>query len=158
MPEPERPRLPAGYGEFDPFTIETAPSWDNVEPRLEVARNYWVTTSDEHGPHSVPVWGLWFDLAFMFATDKNSRKARALAVDARCQVHLESGDDVVIVHGRSEPLSEDVLDRFVHAYFIKYGVPIDPDDPIHMFIRIVPTYALTWLEQDFQRSAARWTF
>lgn len=158
MPEPGRLRLPAGYGEFEPFTIETAPSWDDVEPRLESARNYWVAVSDALGPHVVPVWGIWNDLSFTFSTDPSSRKGKALAKGSRCSVHLESGDDVVIVQGRPEVLPADLLDRFLDAYVKKYGVIIDPDDPTQIIYRIVPDLAMTWIEEDFARTAARWEF
>ena len=158
MPEPGRMHLPEGYGEFSPFTIESAPRWDEVEPKLERSRNYWVTVSDAAGPHAVPVWGVWSDLAFIFSTDPLSRKAKAIEASSSVQIHLESGDDVVIVHGRAERLSSDLLDDFIAAYADKYGVQIGHDDPNMVIYRVTPDLAMTWIEQDFARTAARWEF
>lgn len=158
MPEPDRMRLPAGYGEFEPFTLETAPSWDEIEPLLEGARNYWVVTSDRRGPHTAPVWGVWSDSAFLFSTDPESRKGRALARGGPWIVHLESGDVVVIVHGRAEELPEELRPDFSDAYHAKYGVRIDLLDPAQGIYRIIPSEAFTWIERDFQRTAARWKF
>jgi hypothetical protein len=158
MPEPDRLRLPKGYGSFEPFTIESAPGWDEFEPRLEFARNYWVSVCDLAGPHSVPVWGIWSDLSFIFSSDPASRKGRAIAAGSPCQMHLESGDDVVIVSGRIEMLPADMLLKFLDAYEEKYGVLIDPADPSSAIYRLIPERAMTWIERDFQQTAARWEF
>jgi hypothetical protein len=158
MPEPSRLRLPAGYGEFEPFTFESAPTWDDVDPKLEFSRNYWLSVRDDCGPHTVPVWGIWSDLAFTFSTDPASRKGRAIALGSPCQIHLESADDVVIVVGRVEPLPADQLLPFLAAYEKKYGVLIDPSDLSTAIYRLIPDTAMTWIERDFQRTAARWDF
>ena len=158
MPEPGRLNLPAGYGDFEPFTIETTPGWDDVEPKLELARNYWVSVADHKGPHSVPVWGVWIDLSFIFSSDPRSRKGKAIAVGSACQVHLESGDDVVIVEGTIEVLPAELLTRFMTAYEEKYDVLIDPADPATAIYRLEPVQAMTWIEADFLRTATRWEF
>jgi hypothetical protein len=158
MPEPGRLNLTKGYGTFEPFTIENAPRWDDIEPRLEAAHNYWIAVSDELGPLSVPVWGIWSDLSFTFATDPKSRKGRAIAAGSRCQVNLESGDDVVIVVGRVEQVHEGQWEPFLDAYLKKYGVQVFPDDPTQIILRVIPDVAMTWLEMDFANSAARWEF
>lgn len=67
------------------------------------ARNYWVVTTRSDGkPHSVPVWSIWLDETFYFGTDRRSRKGRNLATNPGLVVHLESGDDVVILEGVAE--------------------------------------------------------
>jgi hypothetical protein len=158
MPEPERMQLPESYGQFEPFTVETAPVWDDYERALEYSRNYWIAMCDQHGPHTAPVWGVWLDGTFLFSTDPGSRKGRALASGGQCSVHLESGDDVVILHGWAEPLPDELRDAFIEAYFRKYGVLIDPLDPAQAIFRIIPAVAFTWIERDYLRTAARWKF
>ena len=82
--------------------------WSWAVERLAVAHNYWVATaSSERGPHTMPVWGLWHDDAFVFSTGAASRKARNLAADPRIVVHLESGDEVVLLEGSAEPVERD---------------------------------------------------
>src|SRR5579864_8114798 len=91
------PDVPPLYGlkarkEFLPFT--------HAEQRLATARNYWICTARPDGrPHSIPVWGFWMDGALYFGTARSSRKARNLAHNPALSVHLESGDDVVILEG-----------------------------------------------------------
>jgi len=105
----------------------------------------------------MPVWGLWLDGAFVFATDAASRKGRNLAVNPNASVHLESGDDVVILEGVMETLSgTSSLKRFVDAYDAKYKVRPDVSDaPVY---RLRPTAAFAWREKDYPTSATRWAF
>jgi len=56
-------------------------------------------------PHAVPVWGVWVDGALYFGTDRRSRKARNLATNQGAVVHLESGDDAVILEGFAEEIT-----------------------------------------------------
>ena len=160
MPEPtaSRPRMPGGYGiERDSTGLMT---WSAVVERLAVARNYWVaTTSPDGRPHVAPVWGLWLDDAFYFSTDPASRKGRNLAASPELIVHLESGDDVVILEGRAEAVAEpSLLARFAAAYDAKYQLRPDVSNPASGFYRIRPRAAFAWREQDFPKSATRFSF
>jgi pyridoxine/pyridoxamine 5'-phosphate oxidase len=79
--------------------------WTWATERLAAARNYWIVTSSvDGGPHAAPVWGLWIDDAVVFSTSPESRKGRDLAHDPRVVVHLESGNEVVIVEGEVETI------------------------------------------------------
>jgi hypothetical protein len=158
MPEPERMHLPDSYGAFEPFTFESAPDWDDIERALEISRNYWIAMCDAHGPHTVPVWGVWLDGTFLFSTDPGSRKGRALAGGGQCSVHLESADEVIILHGWAEPLPDELREPFIESYFRKYGVLIDPLDPAQAIFRIIPAVAFSWIERDYLHTAARWKF
>ena len=152
MRAPSRPTMPPGYGVGDPqYGFEPLP-WAWVEERLEAARSYWVAATRSDGsPHAVPVWGLWLDGAFHFFTDPTSLKARSLAADPRAVVHLESGDDVVILEGRMEV--HQPTRRIIEAYEAKYGVT--PEDAA-MMLRLNPAKVLAWREHDFPLSATRW--
>src|SRR4029079_2098504 len=109
--------------------------------------------------HAMPVWGLWMDGAVMFSTGRGSVKARNIARDAELVVHLESGDELVIIEGRAEvETDKQVLGRFVEAYHTKYDFRPDPDDAEGMYYRVRPRVVLAWTEKDFQDSAARWEF
>jgi general stress protein 26 len=153
-PVPERPGFDPGYG------ISDAPpeaSWADVVARLASARNYWVASvRPDRRPHAMPIWGLWFDAAVVFGTSPSSRKARNLAANPEAVVHLESGDDVVILEGRVEVLSDTAaLERFAAAYLEKYGVRVEP---VPGFLALRPRVAFTWREHDFPQSATRWRF
>ena len=110
-----------------------------------------------------PVWGLWLDDAFYFSTGHDSVKGRNLARHPAVAVHLESGDDAVMLEGRVERVADPAtLARFDQAYGAKYGFyPIrdapNPDDP-GLFYALRPTVAFAWRERDFPQTATRFRF
>ena len=84
--------------------------YSNVETRLAKSRNYWICTARPDGrPHSIPVWGFFLDGALYFGTSRLTRKARNLAHNPALSVHLESGDDVVILEGSA--VEVDITDK-----------------------------------------------
>ena len=75
-------------------------TWDDILQRLSAARVWWVATSHpQRGPHTVPVWGVVVaGFAYIYG-EASSRRHRDLADDARAVVHLEDGEDVLILRG-----------------------------------------------------------
>jgi len=159
-PRPTAPRIPAGYGVPDDASGAEHVPWSWAEARLVEARNYWICTTRPDGrPHASPVWGLWLDGAVWFSTSRRSQKARNLAASPALVVHLESGDDVVILEGAAEEVTETAeLGRFADAYDEKYRYRPDPTEATSVTYRLRPRSAHTWREQDFTRSAVRWVF
>ena len=157
MPQPERPDIVAGYGIPD---TPPAMAWEWVERQLLEARNYWIATTRRDGrPHAMPVWGLWLDGAVMFSTGRGSVKHRNIERNPEIVVHLESGDDAVIVEGRVKVVSDAaLLGRFVELYEQKYAFRPDPADPNGLYYALRPRVVLAWREQDFVNTAARWRF
>jgi PPOX class probable F420-dependent enzyme len=152
--------MPRGYGvPTDASGAELLP-WSWAEERLAQARNYWLCTTRRDGsPHAVPVWGVWFDSAVWFGTNPASTKARNLGRDPRAIVHLESGDDTVIVEGEAElPADRALLGRFVDVYESKYGHRIRLPDTNEGIFAVRPRVVHTWTERDFTRNATRWLF
>lgn len=97
-PLASRPVIP-GYGV--PDGTEGLLSWSHAEARLSEAKNYWVATAGADGrPHAVPVWGVWIDGTLYFSA--GPRSARNLADNPAVSVHLEDGDQAVIIEGISE--------------------------------------------------------
>jgi general stress protein 26 len=157
-PRPVRPDMPDGYGIGD--NDPARHPWARAEERLAQGRNLWVVTaSPQAGPHSLPVWYLWLDGAAWFSTDPTSRKGRNLAADPRVAVHLESGDDVVVLRGVAERVTDtSLLERFAEDYERKYGIRVDGANPAMGVYRVAPQSALTWLEADYTGTALRWEF
>lgn len=135
-------------------------SWPRAVARLERSRNYWVVTAQRSGrPHAVPVWGVFLDGAVCFGTDRGSRKAKNLARNRALVVHLESGDDALILHGRAEEVTDrGRMARIDLAYRKKYKMRLTeaPGDLVVYALR--PKTALAWRERDFNRRPTRWTF
>jgi general stress protein 26 len=101
-------------------------AWSHAEERLRAARNYWVVTSRPDGaPHAAPVWGVWVGGSLYFGTGRDSVKGRNLSHDPKLVVHLESGDDVVILEGEVEEVVDRAsLSAIDAAYRAKHGMGV----------------------------------
>jgi pyridoxine/pyridoxamine 5'-phosphate oxidase len=132
--------------------------WSWADARLSGSRNYWVASTTPDGrPSVVPVWAVWMDGAVHFGTDSRSLKARNLERDPRVAIHLESGDDVVILHGKVETFV--LNDAVADAYNAKYDYRPNPDETsAEGWYRLRPRRALAWLERDFPNTATRFDF
>jgi hypothetical protein len=133
--------------------------WSWAEERLRDARNYWVATvSDDGGPHTAPVWALWFDDGVAFSTSPRSRKAENLARDARCVISVESGDDAVIVEGVTRGLEPDRRAAYENAYEAKYAFDMkEMTDPLTLVMpRVV--FGFIASADRFGNTATKWTF
>ncbi len=158
-PRADRPAMPAGYGILAPEAGSGLLPWSWVSERMAAARNYWVATVRSEGrPHAAPVWGIWLDETFYFSTDPQSRKGRNFAANPHITVHLESGDEAVILDGVVEPATDPVLlARFADAYDAKYHFRPDVNAGSPVYV-LRPRTVLGFLEQDFVGSATRWRF
>ena len=146
-----RPKFHPGYGIAD--DDGGLLPWSFADTRLASAHNYWLVTNASGGPpQTAPVWGLWRDGAFVFATNTRSPKARNLARDPRAVVHLESGDEVVMLHGRAAPLAAAALPPILVEYERKYAIELEPGDG---WFELRPSYVHAWREADFPKSATR---
>jgi hypothetical protein len=152
------PQVPPLYSlkprkHFLPFT--------HAETRLEKSRNYWICTTRPDGrPHSIPVWGFWIDHTLYFGTARSTRKALNLAHNPAISVHLESGDDVVILEGKTaevELSDKPTLTKLDAASRKKYKMPLMLV-PESVFFSVRPRVVLAWTENDFPNNATRWQF
>jgi hypothetical protein len=152
MPEPraDRPYIPE-YGV--PTSSKGTLPFDHVTDRLASARNYWVATTRPDGrPHAVPTWGVWLDGAIYFGGGTGTRKARNLKANPNVVVHTESGDEVVIIEGVAEPVTDEAEQtRVDDAYEAKYDMRHGPT-----VWRVTPSVAFGWVT--FPDSVTRWTF
>jgi flavin reductase (DIM6/NTAB) family NADH-FMN oxidoreductase RutF len=131
--------------------------WSWATERLSASRNYWIVSSTEDGrPHAMPVWGLWFDDAVVFGTSPQSRKGRNLVQDPRVVVHLESGDEVVILEGEVERIT--LNEAIADAYGAKYEFRPDPAVRTEGWFRLRPRIAYAWREQEYPSTATRFAF
>lgn len=121
-PMTARPYAP-GYG--IPGSTNNLLSWDQVMERLAAARNYWVDTADRAGHvHATPIWGGVVDGTLYVEGGPGTRRGRNIAENPNVVVHLESGDDVVIVEGTAEqivPPDPALAQKLVQTLDGKYG-------------------------------------
>ncbi len=152
------PHVPPMYGlkprkQYLPFS--------HAEDRLTKSRNYWICTARPDGrPHSIPVWGFWIDGTLYFGTGRDSRKARNLAQNAAVSIHLDSGDDVVILEGTAVEvdLGDKSMFKMVDtASRAKYKMPLMVMPEVVLY-SVRPRVVLAWTEKDFPNNATRWQF
>src|SRR5215470_55896 len=106
LPEPHA-SLPRMAPDFGLKPRKQYLPWSHVTSRLEQARNYWiVTVGRDARPHAMPVWGFFQDSAIYFGTARDSRKWRNIEANPKLTIHLESGDDVVIVEGTAQEITD----------------------------------------------------
>jgi pyridoxine/pyridoxamine 5'-phosphate oxidase len=131
--------------------------WSWAADRPEAAHNYWLCTSSAAAvPHARPVWAVWIADRLCFSTDPASPKGRNLARDPRVTLHLESGDEVVILEGVAERLPDELAAPVQEAYVSKYAweVTVDPSS----WYAFRPQRAYAWTEQRFPQTATRFDF
>lgn len=150
-----RPVMTTGYGLAE--SRAGLLSWRWVHSRFRVAHNYWIATTKSDGaPHCVPIWGVWLDDVFYFGTDRASRKSRNLHRQPHVVVHLESGEDVVVMEGRAaEVASASLFKRIDRAYLKKYKLSMTDAPGELVVFGVTPRVFLAWRERDFPRSATR---
>ena len=139
-------------------------TWTEVAGRLAAARTYWLGSTTASGaPHAAPVWGVVTGETLYLYSERSTVKARNLAADPRVVVHLESGEDVLIVRGVAEDLGRRRGPAVVTALAAKYTRPEDrqylpdhdPDFDVVWAIR--PRSAMAWRLDDYAASQRRWS-
>ena len=146
--EVTRPQLPPGYADNPKSSL----TWEYVILRLTQSKNYWLCSVRPDGrPHSVPRWGIFLDENFYYDGSPNTRHARNILQNPQVSLHLESGDEAVILEGISSPIirPETVLANQLSAAFcLKYsgfGYSPAPDqwDAGGLFV-FRPSTVLAW--------------
>jgi nitroimidazol reductase NimA-like FMN-containing flavoprotein (pyridoxamine 5'-phosphate oxidase superfamily) len=156
--------MPSGYGV--PESDEGLLDWSWATEELERAQNYWFATTRPDGrSHVMPAWGVWLDGELYFEGSPLTRRARNLASNPALAVHLESGDDVVILEGRAREVGKPertLAERLSAAFTAKYGEtkwgyrpPPEQWDRGGLWA-MRPDVAFGWSE--FPRDTTRWRF
>jgi len=160
-PKPSRPEMP-GYGL--PAGTKGLLSWKWAEQRLKRSHNYWITTVKPDGsPHTMVVWGLWLDGAFLFSTGRMSLKARNLAENKRCVVCTEHAHEAVIVEGTAELADVPARREFLKKYQPKYKFDMSSMERDILSMKepvfaVRPRVVFGMYEKKFMSSATRWKF
>jgi pyridoxamine 5'-phosphate oxidase-like protein len=160
-PKASRPQMP-GYGL--PENTKGLLPWKWAEQRLRKSHNYWITTVKPDGsPHTMVVWGLWQDGAFLFCTGRQSRKARNITENPRCVVCTELAQEAVVVEGVAEIVDVPVRRDFLKKYKPKYNFDMSGMEKDILAMKepvftVRPHVAFGLYEKKFVGSATRWTF
>ena len=123
-PRPDRPHVP-GYG--IPASAGGMLTWSWAVEGLEAAIVYWLATTGADGaPHVIPIWGAWVGGRW-YVEGGPTRWQRNLRENPQLAIHIEIGDEVVIVEGTAtehvappKPLADAIL-----AGYAKYKAAED---------------------------------
>jgi hypothetical protein len=150
-----RPIMPKDYGLHK--DRKGMLRWSDIVKQLTNAKNYWICTTRADGrPHAMPVGGFWDDGAVVFGTGVGTLKARNLRANPNVVIHLESGNDVVILECvAKEGNAEELVKRLDAVCRKKYKMPATVMPESVMYVAR-PRVALAWRERDFPTSATRW--
>lgn len=156
-----RPIFPQDYG--IPEDNEGLLPWQYVEERMTQARNYWIGTANAKGRPAVsPVWGVWLNRHLYFDGSPETRRGRNIRQNSQVVVHLESGDQVIILEGKAQYLDSapdrSLAEQVAAAYQAKYrdaGYAPEPTqwDNGGLFI-FTPTSVMAWTQ--FPKDTTRW--
>jgi hypothetical protein len=149
-PEASRPFV-KGYG--IPKSVEGVLPWSYVGERMTAARNYWVATVHPEGrPQARPVWGVWVDETLYFGGGPDTRWSRNLAANPEVSVHLEDGNEAVILEGTVDRITDPddpIVARLDEAYGAKYDMP----HGVPVWV-LRPRVVFAWAS--FPKDATRW--
>ena len=151
-----RPRMPAEYG--IPTSSEGLLPWSHVGERMAAAKYYWLATVSANGlPHATPVDGLWLDDQLYFGGSPTTRWSRNLDHNPAVCVHLESGADVLILHGEAKlHIPEYAFAvRLAEAAAQKYGYTPQPELWAGGVRVLRPRLVYAWSQ--FPQDVTRWT-
>jgi PPOX class probable F420-dependent enzyme len=140
-------------------------TWAEVAGRLASARTYWLATTTPSGaPHAAPVWGAVTEGTLHLYSERRTVKARNIAHSPRVVVHLESGEDVLIVRGLAEEVgAPSAAPHVLAALAAKYTRPADrqylpqADPDFDVVYAIRPSSAVAWQLADYAGSHRRWS-
>lgn len=144
--------------------------WEWAEERLTKAANYWFATTRPDGrPHVSPIWAVWMDGKVYFDGSPQARRMKNIAANPNIAVHLESGNEVVILEGTAEnaptPPERALTERLAAAYTAKYkqhDYAPEPDQWNEGGLYIMtPHTGLGWTfreGEEFGRTYTRWRF
>jgi hypothetical protein len=165
-PKISRPTFPKGYVDKPVSYVD----WDWVAAQLTDSKNYWLCSvrppsSDAQGPrpHVVPRWCVFVDNKIYYDGSPETRHARNIESNPNVSVHLESGDQVIILEGTSVPAgkpSTELANRLVKEYRRKYrehGYSPEPaqwdEGGLYVF---TPRQCLAWTS--FTENPTKFTF
>lgn len=121
-------------------------AWRDIEDRLRDAPNYWVlTVAAGRRPHARPVDGVSVDGALCFGGSPEARWVRNLQENPAISVHLPSGDEVVILEGIAEYVTDPdhpLAEASTKASKAKYPQYFPGDHPV-----VVPTLLVAAAER-----------
>jgi hypothetical protein len=138
--------------------------WNWVTAQLTESINYWLCSTRPDGrPHVIPRWAVYLDEKIYYDGSPETRHAQNIGSNPNISVHLESGDQVIILEGTAIPAgkpSAELDSKLVTAYRKKYA-PVGYSPEPHQWDRgglyaFTPRQCITWTS--FTQDPTKFTF
>lgn len=159
MPRRVKPKFPEEW--HVPNDPKMWITWEHANDKLALETVYWVSTASRLGqPHAAPVWGIWKENRFYFETDPKSVKGRNLLDNQSLIVHVQDGNDTVILEGkaRKENRPKKLLE-LKNDYTAKYQYTPDwSKQRVQIVFRVEPRIAHAWKASRMHRSLVKFIF
>lgn len=120
--------------------------WRAIAARLGRELTIWIATVRPDGrPHLVPVWFVWLDDKFYFATGSESRKFHNLHDNQNVALALPDTGSVVIVEGEAHGVGRARTEEMAEYFFNKYEWDFRYDDSMDWrLVEVTPHRILAW--------------
>lgn len=138
--------------------LDMTTEWgQHADQRLRSNIIAWLTTVGANGrPYTSPVWFLWDGKTILIFSQPEKQKVRNLRKNAQVTLALDDtkeGEDVVVVEGTAELLSDPNVSMVQPAFVEKYGAhmqsmgetPKSLAADFSQGIRVTPTKIRKWI-------------
>jgi hypothetical protein len=159
MPRRVRPKFPEKW--HVPNDPKMWITWRHAYNTLAKEKVYWISTASRQGrPHAAPVWEVWKANEFYFETDPNSVKGKNLLKNQNLVVHVQGGNDTVILEGSArEEKRADRLNQLKKDYARKYQYTPDWSNELNQIVfRVEPRIVHAWKVPRMHRSLVKFIF
>ena len=136
---------------MDTFRTQGFIPWSKVDHFLRVFRSIWLSTTRPDGrPHAVPVWYVWDGRNLYFISGRQLQKSKNLVHQRWIVVHAGDGDDVIILEGLAEIVTDrEELEEIDAAYRAKYvdpgsGAQASIFEPEADLYRVAVKHVMAW--------------
>lgn len=127
--------------------------WEFVEKNMKDGINYWLSTTNPNGnPHSIPLWGIWYNSILYFGGGPKTRYMKNIKRNPSVVAHTESGLNVVIIEGEiSVENDNNIIIEIQKLYKEKYKIDHPPP-----FYKVKGNKILAWTMDDYAKTPTRW--
>ena len=156
IPEASLPKYIEGYKL--PVTLKNSLTWEYFSNKMDESQYYWVNTVNKFNePHSVPVWGIWFENRLLCDGSPKTKWVRNMIKNPKVVVHIPSPTEVCMVEGKTRIIDDDELTKemwdildsvFRKKYGQLFGSP---------YIMVEPSKVLAWDTPTLERMTI-WQF
>lgn len=120
--------------------------WRAIEARLGRESEIWLASVRYDGrPHLVPVWFVYLDRKFYFATGTETQKWTNLLSNQTVSLALPDANKVVMIEGEAHAVGHQVTQELADHFYNKYEWDFREDESASWrVVEVTPHKVLAW--------------